>query len=343
MCIMIPVKSKTLTSLEQLALHIEYLLLRHDCVIVPGFGAFINARKAARYDASESRWYPMKREVRFNKAVNHDDGLLANSYSRKCSLPFHEARILLNSDIRRMKSLLEEEGEVSLGRLGTIFLGEENTLQFSPITTPDQMGREMGLISVAATIAATEGKNESSKNSKDRIHGFNPEKNYYIPVNKTIAKMAASLMVVLIVAIMSVLPSSRRTAEDRASVLPMTEILDTASSEKFESEILRQNKDDEHAVSESDIQSESDIIGDSVSRVREKSFFLIVGTFRSESEADNFIRSRKHDSCNLISVPSKTLFRVAAMASDDKSELVKELNSEKFRSSYPEGWIWENK
>ena len=205
------------------------------------------------------------------------------------------------------------------------------------------MGREMGLISVAATIAATEGKNESSKNSKDRIHGFNPEKNYYIPVNKTIAKMAASLMVVLIVAIMSVLPSSRRTAEDRASVLPMTEILDTASSEKIESEILRQNKDDEHAVSESDIQSESDIIGDSVSRVREKEFFLIVGTFRSESEADNFIRSRKHDSCNLISVPSKTLFRVAAMASDDKSELVKELNSEKFRSSYPEGWIWENK
>ena len=119
--------------------------------------------------------------------------------------------------------------------------------------------------------------------------------------------------------------------------------MDTASSEKIESEILRQNKDDEHAVSESDIQSESDIIGDSVSRVREKEFFLIVGTFRSESEADNFIRSRKHDSCNLISVPSKTLFRVAAMASDDKSELVKELNSEKFRSSYPEGWIWENK
>ena len=85
--------------------------------------------------------------------------------------------------------------------------------------------------------------------------------------------MAASLMVVLIVAIMSVLPSSRRTAEDHASVLPMTEILDTASSEKIESEILRQNKDDEHAVSESDIQSESDIIGDSVSRVREKRIF----------------------------------------------------------------------
>lgn len=53
----------------------------------------------------------------------------------------------------------------------------------------------------------------------------------------------------------------------------MTEILDTASSEKIESEILRQNKDDEHAVSESDNQSESDIIGDSVSRVREKVFF----------------------------------------------------------------------
>ncbi|MDE7116246.1 MAG: hypothetical protein K2O56_07455 [Muribaculaceae bacterium] len=329
--------------MEQLALHIEYLLLRHDCVIVPGFGAFINARKAARYDAAESRWYPMKREVRFNKAVNHDDGLLANSYSRKCSLPFHEARILLNSDIRRMKSLLEEDGEVSLGKLGTIFLGEENTLLFTPVATPDQMGREMGLISVATTAATTVSKKEPSKNPTDQMYGFNPEKNYYIPVNKTIAKMAASLMAVMIVAIMSVLPSSRRTAEDRASVLPVVEILDTASREKIESEISGQNKDDEHALSESDIQSESDIISDSESCIREKSFFLIVGTFRSESEADNFIRSRGDDSYNLISVPSKTLFRVAAMASDNKSELVTELNSEKFRSSYPEGWIWENK
>ncbi len=61
---------------------------------------------------------------------------------RKCSLPFHEARILLNSDIRRMKSLLEEEGEVSLGRLGTIFLEKRILFSSLPITTPDQMGEK---------------------------------------------------------------------------------------------------------------------------------------------------------------------------------------------------------
>ena len=41
-------KSPTTIIMERLSIHIEYLLLRHDCVVVPGFGAFINARSEAR-------------------------------------------------------------------------------------------------------------------------------------------------------------------------------------------------------------------------------------------------------------------------------------------------------
>ena len=35
--------------MQELALHIEYLLKRHDCVIVPGFGAFLASRRRAAY------------------------------------------------------------------------------------------------------------------------------------------------------------------------------------------------------------------------------------------------------------------------------------------------------
>ena len=37
--------------------HIEYLLLRNDCVIVPGFGAFIATNLPARIDYEKERFY----------------------------------------------------------------------------------------------------------------------------------------------------------------------------------------------------------------------------------------------------------------------------------------------
>lgn len=78
--------------MERLSIHIEYLLLRHDCVVVPGFGAFINARSEARVDSESGQVYPMMREVRFNSALVHDDGLLAGSFARKYRVPFAEGR-----------------------------------------------------------------------------------------------------------------------------------------------------------------------------------------------------------------------------------------------------------
>ena len=37
----------------QLTAHIHYLLYHHDCVTVPGFGAFLVEQKEAYYDATE--------------------------------------------------------------------------------------------------------------------------------------------------------------------------------------------------------------------------------------------------------------------------------------------------
>lgn len=36
--------------METLGIHIEYLLQRHECVILPGIGAFIVSNDAARID-----------------------------------------------------------------------------------------------------------------------------------------------------------------------------------------------------------------------------------------------------------------------------------------------------
>ncbi|MDE6077369.1 MAG: hypothetical protein K2G29_06510, partial [Muribaculaceae bacterium] len=62
--------------------HIEFLLTRHDCVIVPGLGAFIVTSAPAVIDRASRRVSPPSRSVLFNQAVTLDDGRLANSYAR---------------------------------------------------------------------------------------------------------------------------------------------------------------------------------------------------------------------------------------------------------------------
>lgn len=326
--------------MEQLALHIEYLLLRHDCVILPGFGAFINARSAARYDSINGRWIPMTREVRFNQAVNHDDGLLANSYARKYSLPFHEARILLNSDIKELKYLLENDGEVSFGRLGYVSIGDENTIRFSPLQSAEQTSRELGLVSVETRSKEFEPSNKA--NCVYSEHALDFDRNYYIPVNKTAAKIAASLVVVFMVTLSALLPSSDRKDEDQASVVPVEALIDSASGKKDKKGTFENISKENTALaleSETSLPDNEDLISEDPI----KKFYLIVGTFRSESEAQRFVQMNQGKESKLILVPSKTLFRVASAASNDKSELIIELNSESFKSRYSEGWIWENK
>ncbi len=126
-----------------LSLHIEYLLLHHDCVVVPGLGAFINVRHAARFDSVRRVWLPMTREVRFNGALSHDDGLLANSYARKNSVSFAEGRELLRRDTMQLREALESDGEITLGHLGILRL-EEETVSFQPQQSAAQTARFMG-------------------------------------------------------------------------------------------------------------------------------------------------------------------------------------------------------
>ena len=62
--------------------HIEYLIARHDCVVVPGWGAFI-----AQYEASSvsalGRWQNPGRQISFNSALSYNDGLLASSIMQR--------------------------------------------------------------------------------------------------------------------------------------------------------------------------------------------------------------------------------------------------------------------
>ncbi|MDE5814621.1 MAG: hypothetical protein K2H72_10080, partial [Muribaculaceae bacterium] len=123
---------RTQTKMDILPLHIEYLLSRHDCVIVPGLGAFIATETDAYIDFEAGLIRPRRREISFNSSVVTDDGLLSHSIARREGLSYEDARRISAQLSQRMAADLEEEGEVSIGMIGRLVKDSEGLVSFQP-------------------------------------------------------------------------------------------------------------------------------------------------------------------------------------------------------------------
>jgi hypothetical protein len=58
--------------------YISQLLYRHQCVTVPGFGAFLTEIQSAHLHENTNSFYPPKKVISFNSHLKNNDGLLAN-------------------------------------------------------------------------------------------------------------------------------------------------------------------------------------------------------------------------------------------------------------------------
>lgn len=118
--------------MNHLISHIEYLIKRHDCVVMPGWGAFIASRVEACYDDLEGVYHAPKRFVSFNPEVIHDDGMIAASISRKEKIPFLQASKIVGEEISSMRHQLVADREISLGHLGRLVAQDGSTPVFEP-------------------------------------------------------------------------------------------------------------------------------------------------------------------------------------------------------------------
>ena len=112
--------------------HIERLLWTQDCVILPGWGGFMRQTQSAAYDEAAHTFRPAHKELMFNATLQHSDGLLVEAYRKAYGVEYSQAQLLVEEDLRALRSQLQAERQVALGRLGTLSLGDEEQLIFTP-------------------------------------------------------------------------------------------------------------------------------------------------------------------------------------------------------------------
>ena len=112
--------------------HIERLLLAHDCVIVPKFGGFVLQTVPAMQKVEEHTFRPLRKEIGFNMTLQHNDGLLPESYMQMHGVNYRQAQLMLEEDVEDMKKTLQQYKKLSMGVLGSFSIGEEGQMIFHP-------------------------------------------------------------------------------------------------------------------------------------------------------------------------------------------------------------------
>ena len=77
--------------MENLVKNISRLIAQHNCVIIPGVGAFLAHRVPACYNAKERVFMPPHRALVFNPQVTVDDALLLSEYMDDGTMSYEEA------------------------------------------------------------------------------------------------------------------------------------------------------------------------------------------------------------------------------------------------------------
>ena len=108
------------------------LLYRYDCVIVPGFGAFLAKNKPSQYHENTRVFYPPHRELNFNAQLKSDDGLLIKSISKTHGLTFDQARKEVSLFVKDLNAFLYTEEKVNLAQLGSFEYTDDGVLRFNP-------------------------------------------------------------------------------------------------------------------------------------------------------------------------------------------------------------------
>ena len=146
----------------QLETYIKDLLYRYECVIIPGFGAFLTQYHPAQIDENNT-FYPPGKTLSFNTQLQTNDGILAHyvASSEGCS---YEVALQRIRNFATELSLKLSEGEViKLTNIGEFSLNKERKVQFVPSLKDNYNKASFGLTSFISPLIERESQEVAKK------------------------------------------------------------------------------------------------------------------------------------------------------------------------------------
>ncbi len=114
--------------------YIKRLLSENDCVIIPGFGAFIAREIPAHYDRSTATFMPPGKALSFNVLLKEDDGLLVNQVAVDLNIKYSKAKHFVSEQVEVANQVLAKERLLNIAFIGCLSYNAEGLMEFDPLT-----------------------------------------------------------------------------------------------------------------------------------------------------------------------------------------------------------------
>lgn len=322
-----------------LTTHIEYLIKRYDCVIVPGFGAFIAQYQSARIEETSGIIQPPSRCIAFNESVQHNDGLLASSVSRRSGISFDCAMNKISEEASVMRQKIFDEGKIDFGNLGSFRTSAEadGGIEFLPdpdggINEEVYQLRPISIIRVLDRAAAEAPAYCLPRKKSGRI--LPPGTGRYFA---ELLKFAAALAVIvaLCVSLINFMPFSSTEEINYASLSP------TGTQQYIEA-----NDDVAEMINESVPQSlplaplaEGQGVAEYESPVypTAEGYYVIVASFPTTEQAEKYISDSGYPSLKIIKSPTRA--RVYAASASTLQDALSITKRKDITDRYRDVWI----
>ena len=125
--------------------HIQDLLYRYECVVLPGFGAFLSQKQSAYIDENSNEFYPPNKVISFNRQLIKNDGLLANYIAEVEAVKYNTANNMIQEFVYDLENSLQNEAKAELANIGKFYLDQEDKLQFEPLSEVNYLAQSFGL------------------------------------------------------------------------------------------------------------------------------------------------------------------------------------------------------
>ena len=304
--------------------HIEYLMSRHDCVTIPGWGAFIAQYSGACYDEGRSSLVCPRRTISFNAKLDHNDGLLAQSLMRLEGVTYDEAMRMIAAGVKSFADQLSAGCEVPMGRLGRFLRNEDDFNEFVPAGGDALIDGYYGLNDVKVlTVEAL----ESAAHEETQRAVVPSRRNLFI---RKATQVAASVVALVGLSVLLTTPIVvNRDNLDQASMAPTV----TAPQQQHLDVTVNEN-----FVAQNETAAPSPYQGIKATGSTSGKYFMVIATLRNQQELDAF-KNKYPDLVPLMkTLDYKGLMCVYVARSDDYGTLLD------LRSELPEpiqnAWIY---
>lgn len=293
--------------------HIEYLLMDNDCVVVPDFGAFICQNVPAT--CVDGTFCPPSRKVSFNGALTHNDALLANALMRDSGCSYNAAVEMIAANVKAIKDELIENQHIEFGSLGSFSYSETGCLVFEPGEASAVVNmKNFGLptFSVEAQPAEEEAEVQTG----------------FVHFRKNVIRVAASIAVIIVMALTLTTPISVDSYPDKAGVATITAV---KSNRQVVKPVAKPQNADQKVVATAEVAKPE---------AHKTKYSVVIASLRSYEQAWQFVKASPEKGLTIIDAPrGSSVYKVALVSGETREEMDAYVKENGVAEKYPDVWV----